>query len=75
MISKNKMDVSKISMSTNDVEEITEFIISATNTDFLVEDIDFTSPTITADVLNDTLEIKKGLYIYILFIILDILFT
>jgi len=53
-------------MSTNDVEQFTEFINAATETDFLVENIDFyTSPTITADVLSESLKTVKGLIIYI----------
>jgi len=68
MISNNNLDVSEITLSTNDVKEFTEFINAATETDFLVEDIDFTaSPSKTTSVLSDSLEIKKGLYIYIYF--------
>lgn len=71
MISNNNLDVSEITMNANDdIEELTEFINAATDTDFLVEDIDFTaSPTTTAGVLSDSLETKKGLHLYFYFYI------
>lgn len=78
MILNNSLDVSEITMSNNDVEEFTEFINAATDTDFIVEDIDFTTSP-TAGVFSKSLETKKGLYIYIyiftfrLFIYLKIL--
>lgn len=68
MILSNNLDVSEITMNANDddVEELTEFINAATDTDFLVKDIDFTT---TAGVLNDSLETKKGLHLYFYFYI------
>lgn len=71
MISNNNLDVSEITMNANDdIEELTEFINAATGTEFLVEDIDFTtSPTTTAGVLSDSLEPKKGLHLYFFFYI------